>query len=261
MRTTVIRRGITLALALLPAALGAVSGAAHAAAEARAEAPAEAPAEAVGEPIAETLAETPPGLPPTLEDRVFQVFLDEREVGAHVYRFEGTPEDFRVESIASFEVKIAFVTVFSYEHEARESWVDGCMVALESDTDTNKDFSVRGERSAGGFAIDAGDGGQTYDVACPWGFAYWNPAMRERPQLINPQDGRLFDVTYDELEPRPLSVGGRSVRTRAWALTGEKLDVTLYYDDADRWIGLDSAVQGGRVLRYRPHPSDPFFPG
>lgn len=205
--------------------------------------------------------EAPTALPPTLEDRAFKVFLDDREVGEHVYRFAGTPEDFRVESRADFEVKIAFVTVFSYDHEADEQWVDGCMVALESTTDTSDDFRVSGERTAGGFSVDTGDGGQTHDVACAWGFAYWNPAMRARERLINPQDGKLFEVTIEELEPRPLSVGDRSVRTRVWSLTAEKLDLTLYYDDQDRWLGLDSVVRGGRTLRYRPDPSDPFYPG
>lgn len=220
-----------------------------------------APAAVAAEP-APTEGDAASGaLPPLLEDRTFRVLLDDREVGGHRYRFTGTPADFRVESQADFQVKIAFVTVFSYDHEAHEHWVDGCMVDLESDTDTNRDFRVRGERSAGGFAVDAGDGGQTYDLDCPWGFAYWNPAMRERARLINPQDGKLLDVTFSELEPRPLSVGDRSVRAKAWSMTAEKLDVTLYYDEEDRWLGLDSVVQGGRVLRYRPDPSDPFYPG
>ncbi|MEE4301813.1 MAG: DUF6134 family protein [Pseudomonadales bacterium] len=246
---TIVEAALALALAL-----GAAAGVA--APESSAMADGEQ-----GPAVQETAAAAPSALPPTLEDRVFQVFLDDREVGSHVYRFEGTPEDFHVESSADFEVKIAFVTVFSYEHEAREHWVDGCMVSLASDTDTKEDFRVRAERSPGGFAVDAGDGGQTYDVDCPWGFAYWNPAMRDRSRLINAQDGRLLDVACSELAPRPLSVGGRSVRANAWSLTGEKLELTLYYDQQDRWIGLDSAVQGGRTLRYRPHPSDPFYPG
>ena len=199
-------------------------------------------------------------LPPRLEDRVFDVFLDDREVGGHRYHFEGDPSDFRLESRAEFAVKIAFVTVFSYDHEADEHWVDGCLVTLASETEARREFTVDARRTSDGFSVDTGDGGQTYAWACPWSFAYWNPALRERARLVNPQDGKVFDLSFEALEPAPLTIGERSVRTRRWAMTGEKLDVTLYYDEQDRWLGLDSVVEGGRVLRYRPDPSDPFYP-
>ena len=221
----------------------------------------EASAAAAAAPAsAAPLEEGPPELPPTLADRIFDVWIDDMEVGEHSFRFTGEPTDFRVDSEASFRVKIAFVTVFRYEHEATEVWRDGCMVSVDSTTESGEDFRVRGEASAGGFSMDTGDGGQTYDVDCPWGFAYWNPGMRDRTRLINPQDGKLFEVQCLELEPQPLSVGGRSVRARTWSLSGEDLDITLYYDDEDRWIGLDSAV-GERMLRYRPARDDPFYPG
>jgi hypothetical protein len=216
---------------------------------------------ALAAPLADAEAAEAP-LPPVLEDRVFEVRVDDRDVGAHRFRFEGDPADFRVHSAADFEVKISFVTVFSYEHRAEEHWVDGCLVSLDSKTDGREDFEVHGERTGGGFSIETLEGGQTLDLPCPWGFAYWNPAMRERARLVNPQDGRLFEIESRELDPRPLSVGDRSVRARAWSLTGsgEKLDLTLYYDEQDHWIGLDSTVEGGRVLRYRPHRDDPFYP-
>ena len=207
------------------------------------------------------VAEPPTQLPTALLDRKFDVWIDDREVGAHSYRFTGEPEDFRVVSQASFAMKIAFITVFSYEHKATEQWRDGCLVALDSATETGDDFKVAGEARPEGFSLETLGGGQTYDLGCAWGFAYWNPGMRDRPTLINAQDGNLFEVEIKKIAPRPLSIGSGSVSAQAWALTGEALDITLFYDDQDHWIGLDTVVAGGRILRYRPAPDDPFYPG
>lgn len=203
---------------------------------------------------------------PDLLDREFRVFIDDKEVGEHDFRFSGNPDQFELESTADFAYKVAFVTVFSYEHEAQERWQDGCMVALESSTrERGKDLSVTGSTVDGGFSLEgsAEGAGQTHDIDCAWGFAYWTPALRERERLINPQDGRLFEVEWEDLGEQPLSLEGQSVQARAWALRspGNELDITLYYDPDDCWIGLDSVVGGDRTLRYRTKPSDPYHPG
>jgi len=39
----------------------------------------------------------------------------------------------------------------------------------------------------------------------------------------------------------------------------EKIDITLYYD-GPLWLGLDSKLENGRTLHYRPSESDPAFP-
>lgn len=200
-----------------------------------------------------------------LVDRDFRVFIDDKEVGEHRFRFSGSPRAFTLESTADFAYRIAFVTVFSYAHQAEERWEDGCMVALESTTrEGGKELSVTGTAVDGGFSLQgtAEGAGQTHDIDCAWGFAYWTPALRGHDRLINPQDGKLFEVEWEDLGEQPLSVQDQSVQARAWQLRspGDKLDITLYYDAEDRWIGLDSVVAGGRMLRYRTQPSDPRHP-
>lgn len=56
---------------------------------------------------------------------------------------------------------------------------------------------------------------------CAMTFAYWNPAFRSQPRLLNPQ-------------------------------TGKDLDMTLWYSaEDDRWVALESLTNGGRRLAYR----------
>ncbi|HSG90483.1 MAG TPA: DUF6134 family protein [Pseudomonadales bacterium] len=219
----------------------------------------------VGVLVALTCAAPLAGLAtPDLVDRNFRVFIDDKEVGTHRFTFEGRPDAFTVTSKADFAYKLAFVTLFRYRHEARERWEGGCMVRLDAETTENGDaVTVAGRAMATGFSLSRPDDGATYDLDCAWGFAYWDPQLRERQTLINPDDGALFDVTWEALGDTPLSFEGRSLRTRAWALRsdgtgdGEGIDITLYYDRDDRWIALDAQV-GSRTLRYRTAQQDPF---
>lgn len=199
-----------------------------------------------------------PILPQT---RLFDASVDGRELGRHRFELSGSPDDFRVRSVADFRVRVAFVTLFRYEHEAREHWVDGCMVSLESTTnDDGTQQSVSAEAVETGFSIKTGQGGQTLDQDCAWSFAYWHPELREHTELINAQDGRLFEVEWTELGEQTLEVAGGTLETRAWALRNQKLDITIHYDAEGRWAGLDT-VRGERTVRYRPAPGDPLHPG
>jgi hypothetical protein len=201
------------------------------------------------------------GLPPLPLTRVFDASVDGRDLGQHRFELTGTADDFRVRSVADFRFRLAFVTLFRYEHEAREHWVDGCLVSLESTTDDDgTKHRVSGEAVGTGFSIEAGEGGRTLDQDCAWSFAYWHPELRQQDELINPQDGRLFRVNWTSLGERTLEVGGETLETRAWALRNDELDITIHRDAEGRWVGLDT-VRGERTLRYRPAPGDPLHPG
>lgn len=205
------------------------------------------------------------------EERRMQVFLDDREVGLHTFRFDDAEGTLQVRSEAEFEVKLAFITLFGYEHEANERWRGGCLVALESRTNENgKKFEVASENGDAGLKLTTAGGSHQVESECPWSFAYWTPGLRERELLVNPQDGAALAVDFEDLGPRTLEVGGAQMDVRAWKLRGRdirpgkeeapEVRITVFYDAEDRWAGLDSDVGNGRTLRYRPAPGDLVHP-
>lgn len=196
-----------------------------------------------------------------------QVFLDERKVGQHIFRFDETDDILRVRSEAEFEVKLAFITLFDYEHEATERWRGGCLVGLQSKTNENgKRIEVASENKEAGLELTTSGDSQQINAECPWSFAYWTPGLRERDMLVNPQDGAALAVNFEDLGPQTLEVGGSRMDVRAWKLRGRdvrpgkedasEVRITIYYDVNDCWAGLDSEVGNGRTLRYRPAPGD-----
>ncbi len=212
------------------------------------------------------------GLEKPAEERRMQVLLDGRDVVLHTFRFDEQDGTLRVRSEAEFRVRLAFVTLFRYEHEANERWRGGCLVGLQSRTDENGTrFEVQGERSETGLAVQTHDGKHEVAADCPWSFAYWSPSLRERKLLVNPQDGAMLNVDFEHLGKQPLRIGEQEIEVDAWKLRGRnvtpggngetEIGITIFYDSEDRWVGLDSPVDNGRTLQYRPASDDVAYPG
>lgn len=195
-----------------------------------------------------------------VEDLLFQVLLDDRKIGYHRFSIREGTDGRQVESNARFDVKVFFVPVYSYRHQARETWQQGCLTELVSETDANgKRYAVAGERLDAGFRLATGDAERRVDDGCMMTFAYWNPAFLEQRQLLNVQTGELLEVAVSSLGESVLEVGDRDVPAEGYRVTGSggEVDIRVWYSRADRrWVGLESVVDNGRTLRYRPVTGD-----
>ena len=195
-------------------------------------------------------------------NRSFDAFIGERQLGTHRYEFAGDGEALTLRSEAQFEFKLGFLTLFSYDHVAEERWSNGCLTRFQSSTEVNdKRFKVNGQWQNGVLTLETLDGAEERPEACAWTFPYWNRAITQRSELINIQDGKRAEVTFSPPRPAQLEVGGVLRRVEAQDLKGGeegKIDITLYYD-GPLWLGLDSKLENGRTLHYRPSESDPAF--
>ena len=180
----------------------------------------------------------------------FSVYLDEKKVGTHVFELTERDGTEMIESRADFQYKVLFIPVYRYQHRNAERWVDDCLVELAAQTNANGErFEVRGERIGNRFRVDSGDK-QVRLPECVMTFAYWNPHFMRESRLLNPQTGEYVEVNVERLAPEPLEVRGETVAAKRYRLTAYQLNLTLWYSDDDRWLALESVVEGGRVIRY-----------
>lgn len=182
----------------------------------------------------------------------FRVYLDEKEIGYHHFYLAEDGANRQLKSVASFEYRLMFVTLFRYEHENLETWAGDCLQSVRSRTDSNGDnYTVHGLRFDGAFQVVASEGDAALPP-CVMSFAYWNPAFLEESRLLNTQDGRYLEVEVSPPVRDRLEVRGEVMPTNRYHLEAGDLRLDLWYSDQNEWLALESTLESGRTLRYEP---------
>ncbi len=191
-------------------------------------------------------------LPAWAETWSFDVFLDKQKIGKHVFELNNQ----KLVSEANFKVKVLFVNAYQYQHRAEESWQDNCLRSLQAHTVENKQvIDVSAEWQSTQLNVVQGNKTQTLP-GCVMTFAYWNPQILKQRQLLNPQNAEYLDVSISDDGMQPYTVRGEAMQVRQYHLNGRfqgksKLNITLWYDQQQRWVGLKSITPEGYVISYQ----------
>lgn len=180
----------------------------------------------------------------------FRVFLDDAPIGYHRFTMSENGIARELKSQARFDVKLLFINAYHYTHDATEQWQGNCLESLSARTDDDgKVLEVGVRREDGRMAISAPQGNNAVD-GCVMTFAYWNPETLRQTRLVNAQTGEYTPVKIVAVGDETITVRGAAVATRRYRITGAKHPIELWYA-ADRWVALQSTVDGGRRLRYQ----------
>ena len=165
----------------------------------------------------------------------FRVLLDGDAIGTHSFRVSREAGQETVEIDARFKVKFIGITVYSYVHENRELWRNGCLERIESSTvDGGDKFKVDGTDEGDRFQLSTQDGERELAADCVMSFAYWNQDYLRQARLLNAQNGEFLEVEVE-------SGGVERLRFDARELSAERY----------AWLALESRVDG-RVISYLP---------
>ena len=180
----------------------------------------------------------------------FDVYLNEKKVGKHLFTISDVGGVKHVQSEANFKVKILFISAYRYEHSAAERWTNNCLVEFDASTNANgKRIQVSGEQTGTGFIVVSGDN-PTELPECVMTFAYWNAEFLDQPRLLNPQTGEYVDVIVEKVGDEILKVRGQPVAATRFKLTAHDVDLTLWYSPNHEWLALESVAKGGHIIRY-----------
>ena len=184
----------------------------------------------------------------------FRVYLDDAEIGSHKFTVTDDGSDREIRTEAEFNVKFLFFNAYQYWHWNTERWDGSCLDVIESETNANGDrYSVSGAVRDMGFVVSA-----TLDDAedrstlpeCVATFAYWDLDFLRAPRLLNTQTGEYVEVEAELVGKDVVSVRGDLVPSTRYRLTGNDIEIELWYSQDDEWLALESVTDGGRRLRY-----------
>lgn len=189
----------------------------------------------------------------------FDAFLGENNhIGQHYYSIRQMGgNQYKVRSRCRFDVDILFFNAYSYNHHAEETWKDGCIHSLESKTiERGETTYVKGERKNGVFTWQVNGGPAQSTSDCVRTFAYWHPTyLLEADKLMNPQTGEIkkVNITSEDVSGAAVKMSdpGKQIR-----ITGDELDIKIWYTDALKWLGLTSEVDGNQLNYKRVDDKD-----
>ena len=180
----------------------------------------------------------------------FRVFLDDDEIGFHHFSLMDSGEHKEIYSKARFDVKFFFINAYSYQHDNVERWQGNCLKAINAFTNDNgEEYKVSGKQNDDAFIITTNNSQNNFP-ACIKTFAYWDPEFLQETSLLNSQTGEMIEVESRFIGNESLSHKGEKIDARRYRLSGDKLQIDLWYSSDDRWLALESLTEGGRVVRY-----------
>lgn len=181
----------------------------------------------------------------------FEVYLDDKKVGTHLFEVNDAANARQVQSVADFEVKFLFFSAYSYQHTAVEKWDENCLRRFDARTKVNgKPTAVSGETAESGFVVEKNDSKELLPN-CVMTFAYWNPEFLKQERLLNPQTGEYLDVDVQLLGTDTLEVRGEAVTAQRYKVTAKGIDLMVWYTNDDEWVALESVAKTGHIIRYK----------
>lgn len=182
----------------------------------------------------------------------FRVMLDDKPIGYHTVKINTEANRKTVHTQASFDVRILFVPVYSYEHETFEAWENGCLVDISSTTDDNGDiYYIKSSQQSQQLALETQDGSMSLG-GCIRTFAYWDVGLLQNERLLNTQTGEYEVVSVTDMGTGLFIVGEEGIEARHFKLTGDEITIDLWYTREMHWLALESVTESGAVLRYLP---------
>ncbi len=180
----------------------------------------------------------------------FKVYLDGDEIGFHNFSMVQKENHQEIYTSARFNVKFLFINAYSYEHDNVEHWRGQCLKSINAVTNDNGDkFNVSGKVDNNKFVVNTLDKQSAY-LPCVKTFAYWDPEFLKESTLLNSQTGEMVEVKSLFIGNEIMTYKGEETEARRYRLSGENLQIDLWYSDDDHWLALESLTEGGRIVRY-----------
>ncbi|MFN4338443.1 DUF6134 family protein [Parvibaculum sp.] len=177
----------------------------------------------------------------------FRVERGGTPIGTHTINFTQDGGDLHVAIDINLAVSFGPITIFRYAHTNRETWRDGKLVAIETETnDDGRLFSVSARMTDQGLEVTSSENGTFIAPENIIPTSYWNPATVEQTRLLDTQRGRIINVRVNETATREALVDGARVPVREYEMTGD-LKLKLWYSPQMEWLNVIFRARGSDV--------------
>lgn len=177
----------------------------------------------------------------------FDVLRQGKPFGHHTVSFSRT-DDGELDVSVDVELRAGLgpLTLFRYELDSSERWRDGELIEVTGEArEDGERESMQAEREGDQLRVQ-GDAFTGEVPASLLPASHWNVAQTRASQLISTENGELIEVQVRDLGRETILAGGQEIPTNKYLLDSD-IDVTLWYDDAGRWVKLAFEARGQSI--------------
>jgi len=171
---------------------------------------------------------------PTSGLTTYDVWRESSKVGTYSVDFLRDGDKLTVHTRIRIDVSLLFITLYRFDHDSVEDWVDGKLMRFISRTDDNGTDHVALLVRAGGVFRGQYDEEQLLLPGDIIPGTLWNPATVDQTRLIEPTKGQARAVTIFDRGMERLKVGSQMVQAHHYSITG-----ALH---REVWYGADGGV-------------------
>jgi len=188
------------------------------------------------------------GLTSAAGNRRFSVLYKGHRIGAHTILYSSESGDTRVNTEIQLKIKIAFFTVFAFSHRSEETWRDGQLMTLKSETvEHGETLSVEGEQTPDGFRIVSKGGPFIASAATLTSNSLWTPAVMEQETVVDAQHGGIIGVSARKFSDEAIVIGDRQVRATRYTFITPYLAGSIWYDEDNLWVRGEFERDGSKI--------------
>ncbi len=180
-------------------------------------------------------------------ERIFSIVRHDQIVGEARYVFRRTEERLFVRIDVSYALGSAAAPLYKLEHHSEESWENGRLKAMISDTEENgQRWRLRLDWN--GEQLD----GKSNQVALaisglPVPSSMWHRDTPKSEALVSSIDGFVRPLSVHPLGRRTMMAAGREIEADGYILIGA-LERTLWYDSECQLVAASHNAQDGREI-------------
>ena len=187
-----------------------------------------------------------PAIPPDGE-LAFSVTRDGSPLGTHRVLFRRDDDAVQVDVAIDFEVRLAFLTLYSYTHTNRAVWDRDGLRSFDAQTvEDGLPIEARLRRAGDTYQID----GSAFARSVPAPLVpstYWHPATRAGGRIVNTENGEVGFFTVQEVGVETVGTAAGPVEATRFRLSGA-VEKDIWYAQG-RWIASEFEA-GGSTIRY-----------
>jgi hypothetical protein len=187
-------------------------------------------------------------LPAAAGNRRFSVLYQGDRIGAHTVLYSSATGETRVNTEIHLLVKVAFFTVFAFNHRSTETWRAGRLISLNSDTvEYGETLHVEGAAMPQGFRVVSKGGPFIASAATLTSNSLWTPVVLEQETVVDAQHGGIIGVSARKLADEQIVIAGRQVRATRYSLITPYLAGSIWYDEENLWVRAELERDGSKI--------------